>query len=380
MEAIKEFISNTREIFETNDLIPLHAPVFYGKETEYLNNTISSTMVSSVGQYVDEFESYLANYVKTPGAVAVVNGTAGLQTALRIVGVKHGDEVITQSLSFVATANAIHLNGAIPIFIDVDKATLSLSFNALNEFLKNHAVVRGKECYNRISGRRISCCVPMHTFGYIGEIEEIVSLCNRYCIKIVEDAAESLGSFSGSQAAGTFGDIGVFSFNGNKIITSGGGGALVSNNKDYLKQAKHITTTAKRPHLYEYYHDDYAYNFRMPNLNAALALAQIEQIESFVQNKEGLFKQYQSCLSKFQLLTPPVSTTRWNFWLMSLKLVSRDFRDVFLESTNKKGIMTRPIWNLLHTLPMYKNCFSDEMTNSIELESTIVNIPSSVRQ
>lgn len=379
MKTIQEFVSIVKDIFKSNDFIPLHAPVFIGKEIEYLNKTIISTMVSSVGQYVNEFESHLANYVKTPGAVAVVNGTAGLQTALRIVGVKNGDEVITQSLSFVATANAIHLNGAIPIFIDVDKLTLGLSSKALKEFLENHTVVRGKECFNKTSGRRISCCVPMHTFGFIGEIEEIVSLCNSYYIKVVEDAAESLGSFSGSRAAGTFGDIGVYSFNGNKIITSGGGGALVSNNIDYLKQAKHLTTTAKRPHLYEYYHDDFAYNFRMPNLNAALALAQIEQIESFVMNKKDLFQQYQNSLNNFQLLIPPASTSRWNFWLISLKLVNRDKRDDFLNLTNKEGIMTRPIWNLLHKLPMYNNCYSDEMTNSIELENTIVNIPSSVR-
>lgn len=380
MDTIQEFISKTRAIFKSNDFIPLHAPIFNGNEIKYVNHSITSTMVSSVGQYVDEFESKLASYVKTPGAVAVVNGTAGLQTAMRIVGVKSGDEVITQSLSFVATANAIHLNGAIPVFIDVEKTTLSLSLNALRDFLATHAKIRDKECFNIKTGRRISCCVPMHTFGFIGEIEEIVTLCKSYHIKVVEDAAESLGSFSGTRAAGTFGDIGVYSFNGNKIITSGGGGALVSNNKDYLRKAKHITTTAKKPHTYEYYHDDYGYNFRMPNLNAALALAQIEQIESFIENKENLFQKYQSCLSNFELLTPPISTSRWNFWLISLKLKNKNFRDIFLESTNKNGVMTRPIWNLLHTLPMYKHCFADQMTNSIKLESTIVNIPSSVRQ
>lgn len=380
METIQEFISKTREIFKSDDFIPLHAPIFYGNEIKYVNRTISSTMVSSIGEFVDEFESKLADYVKTPGAVAVVNGTAGLQTAMRIVGVKPGDEVITQSLSFVATANAIHLNGASPIFIDVEKTTLSLSSNALKDFLKKHAVVRDKECFNNKTGRRISCCVPMHTFGFIGEIEEIVSICKSYYIKVVEDAAESLGSFSGTRAAGTFGDIGVYSFNGNKIITAGGGGAIVSDNKNYLKQAKHITTTAKRPHLYEYYHDDYGYNFRMPNLNAALALAQIEQIESFVTNKKNLFLEYESRLNNFQLLTPPDSTTRWNFWLISLKLKDKYVRDSFLESTNKNGVMTRPIWNLLHTLPIYRNCFADEMINSTELESIIVNIPSSVRQ
>lgn len=381
MSSVSQFISLTRDLFSTEEFIPLHAPLFSGNEAKYVNETIESTMVSSVGSFVEEFESSLGEYVNTPGSVAVVNGTSGLQVALRLVGVKPGDEVITQSLTFIATANAIMLNFAHPIFLDVDKDTLGLSPEALESFLEENTFIKNKNCYNIKTGRRISCCVPMHTFGFLCRIQEIIEICNRYYLKVVEDSAEALGSFNGSTAAGTFGDIGVYSFNGNKIITSGGGGAIVSKNEDILKKAKHLTTTAKKAHRYEYFHDEIAYNFRMPNINAALALSQLENINNFKSSKKELYSRYSKELATydFKLTEIPDSTSSWNYWLISIQLKDIHQRNEFLEQTNDAGVMTRPIWKLLHSLPIYKSFQTDDLVISKQLEETIVNIPSSAR-
>ena len=375
---IDEFILSTRNLFESKDFIPLHAPIFRGNEKKYILETIESTMVSSVGGYVDEFEQKLSTYVNVPKTVAVVNGTAGLQVALKLVGVKAGDEVITQALTFVATANAIHHNHASPIFLDVDVDTMGLSPLALEKFLKENSEQRSDGTYNKETGRKIAACMPMHTFGFICRIEQIIEICKKYKIPVVEDAAEALGSFSNGKAAGTFGDVGVYSFNGNKIITSGGGGALVSENIDLMERAKHITNTSKAPHTYEYFHNDFGYNFRMPNLNAALACAQLEDINEKISTKVKLFNSYANKLDSLgiNLLRKPNSTDVWNYWLFSIQLDKILDRDTFLSQTNKSGVMTRPIWTLLHKLPMYSTCQRDELNNSIELEKTIINIPS----
>lgn len=381
MINIDAFTSVVRSYFNDMDFIPLHAPIFKGNETRYVQETIESTMVSSVGKYVDQFENELSHYLNCAGATAVVNGTSGLQAALKLVGVQPGDEIITQSLTFVATVNSICLNYASPIFLDVDQDTMGLSPTRLEEFLSENTYIKNQECFNMKTGRRISCCLPMHTFGFLCRIEEIVEICNRYYIKVVEDAAEALGTFKGSQAAGTFGDLGVFSFNGNKVITSGGGGAIVSNNYSLNKKAKHITTTAKKPHPYEYSHDQIGYNFRMPNLNAALALAQLESIENYIQQKADLYKYYKRELRGlgFEVIEIPNTMSRWNYWLISIRLPNSDQRDFFLENTNKKGVMTRPIWKLMTELPMFRSFEFHNLSNSINLESTIVNIPSSAK-
>ena len=381
MTNIDAFVSVVRNYYQDNDIIPLHAPVFNGNESKYLQETIKSTMVSSVGRYVEEFEDSLSKYLNCVGATAVVNGTSGLQAALKLVGVHPGDEVITQALTFVATVNSICLNNASPIFLDVDKDTFGLSPKKLEEFLKENTYIKSRECFNKKTGRRISCCLPMHTFGVLCRIEEIVEICKKNHIKVVEDAAEALGTFKGSKAAGTFGDLGVFSFNGNKVITSGGGGAIVSNSYSLSKKAKHITTTAKKPHPYEYFHDQIAYNFRMPNLNAALALAQLENIEYFIEQKANLYVHYKKELSRigFEVIEPSNTMSRWNHWLISIRLSNSSQRDFFLDNTNNKGVMTRPIWKLMTRLPMFRSFEFHNLSNSIDLEDTIINIPSSAK-
>jgi aminotransferase in exopolysaccharide biosynthesis len=380
MNNIEETINFIQEIYCTKDFIPLHAPTFRGNEKKYLNDTIDSTFVSSVGSYVDLFESIMASISKTKKAVALVNGTAGIQTALQLVGVKKGDEVITQALTFVATANAIMYNGAMPIFLDVDIDTMGLSSKAVENFLLDNAELREDGCYNKKTGNKISACLPMHTFGFPVHMDELISLCNFWKIPVVEDAAESLGSEYKNKPTGSMGEAGVFSFNGNKIVTSGGGGAIVTNNAELGVKAKYITTTAKVPHSYEFYHNELGYNFRMPNLNAALACAQLEQLSIFLNNKRNLAQEYKSFFDKngIKFRTELVGT-KANYWLMCLELENLKERNFFLAETNAAKIMTRPIWQLMFRLPMYNSCQRDEQLNAIFLEERIVNIPSSVR-
>ncbi|UZH55530.1 LegC family aminotransferase [Salinimicrobium tongyeongense] len=380
MNYIRETISFIRNTFDSRDFIPLHEPCFAGNEKKYLLNTIDSTFVSSVGAYVDEFEEKMQYITQTKKAVAVVNGTAGLQVALQLVGVERGDEVLTQALTFVATINAIAYNGAIPLFLDVDSDTMGLSPKAIKNFLNEFGEIRESGCFNKKTGNRISACLPMHTFGFPVRIEEILEICKYWHIPVVEDAAESLGSEYRTRPTGGFGTVGVFSFNGNKIATSGGGGAIVTNDQNLGEKAKHLTTTAKKPHVYEYIHEEIAYNFRMPNINAALACGQLEKLDFFLERKRSLAKLYAEFFSgKGVHFRQELNDTRANYWLMCVELEDEKEKNFFLKETNESGIMTRPIWRLMYKLPMYKECFRDSQTNAEYLESRIVNIPSSVR-
>jgi perosamine synthetase len=380
MKAVQETISFIRDTFNSKDFIPLHEPRFVGNEKQYLIDTIDSTFVSSVGAYVDKFEVMMQEITVTQKAVAVVNGTAGIQVALRLVGVKPGDEVLTQALTFVATANAISYNAAKPVFIDVDRDTMGLSPQALSDFLDQYGELTEDGCYNKKTGNKIAACLPMHTFGFPVRIDEIIKICAKWKIPVVEDAAESLGSEFKGKPTGSFGDLGVFSFNGNKIVTCGGGGAIVSNNAKLGEKAKYLTTTAKKPHPYEYYHDELGYNYRMPNLNAALACAQLESLNSFLKNKRDLAESYARFFKeqdvKFRTEMP---NTTSNYWLMCVELENKQQRDLFLKETNAAKVMTRPIWQLMYRLPMYKNCYCDSQFNAEYLEDRIVNIPSSVQ-
>lgn len=380
MYNLSEIIGFIKKQFNNEGFIPLHQPVFIGNEKKYLLDALDSTYVSSVGAYVDIFEQLMSKITSSKKAVAVVNGTAGIQVALRLVGVNQGDEVITQALTFVATSNAILYNGATPIFLDVDLDTMGLSPKAVEEFLSINAELRDGICYNKRTGKKISACLPMHTFGFPVHLDELIKVCNFWNIPVVEDAAESIGSLYKGRPTGSFGQIGIFSFNGNKIVTSGGGGAIVSNDESLGIKAKHLTTTAKIPHEYEFYHDELGYNFRMPNLNAALACAQLEKLDEFLVNKRNLASIYTSFFAelgiKFRTETP---NTKANYWLMCVELENKKDRESFLKETNSKNVMTRPIWQLMFRLPMYANCQRDEQTNAQFLEERIVNIPSSVR-
>jgi perosamine synthetase len=372
-----EFI---REQFRSRDFIPLHAPVFQGNESKYVMDTLESTFVSSVGAFVDKSEQLMVDISGAKKAVAVVNGTSGLQIAMQLAGVKPGDEVITQALTFVATANAINYTGAEPIFLDVDYDTMGLSPKAVEEFLQTHAEKRESGVFNKATGKRISACVPMHTFGFPVHMDELLEVCAEWGLAVVEDAAESLGSYYKGKHTGALGDLGIFSYNGNKIVTCGGGGMIVTNSEEMGKRAKHITTTAKIPHPFEYVHDQVGYNFRMPNLNAALVCAQLEQLDTFLDNKRNLANSYASFFKsqgiKFRQET---ENTKANYWLMCIELNDLAERNSFLKSTNDAKTMTRPIWQLMYRLPMYQNCFRDDQRNAEYLEARIVNIPSSVR-
>ena len=376
--TIIDFIKNQ---FPSKDFIPLHEPNFSGNERSYILDTIESTFVSSVGAYVDKFEIMMAELSKTQKAVAVVNGTSALQVALRLSGVGRGDEVLTQALTFIATINAIIYNGASPVFLDVDMDTMGLSPNAVNAFLEEFGEIRNGVCYNKKTNRKIAACMPMHTFGFPVHLDELTTICYKWNIPVVEDAAESIGSEYKGKPTGSFGTLGVFSFNGNKIVTSGGGGVIVTNDLQIGIKAKHLTTTAKVPHPFEYVHDEIGYNFRMPNLNAALACAQLEQLNSFIQNKRQLASEYSVFFeSKGVKFRSELPNTKTNYWLMCIELNNKKDRDSFLKETNNNNVMTRPIWQLIFKSPLYSNFQRDSQENAIFLEERIVNIPSSVRK
>tara|TARA_B100001059_G_scaffold236132_1_gene284904 strand:+ start:13859 stop:15013 length:1155 start_codon:yes stop_codon:yes gene_type:complete len=375
---LNEFVNFTRDLFKTKEFIPLHEPVFFGNEKKYINDTIDSSIVSSIGPYVNFFEKELSRFLDINYSVAFVNGTSALQVALRVAGVKEKSEVITQALTFVATANSIKYLYADPVFIDVDIDTMSMSPISLNKFLDEYGDKRDDGTYNKKTGNKISACVPMHTFGFMSRIDQILKICKKWDIPVVEDAAEALGSKFNGKPAGSFGLVSAFSFNGNKIITSGGGGAICSNNKHIAEISKHLSTTAKRKHKWEYFHDQMGYNFRMPNINAALILAQLENFKKIIENKKSLYKNYQSFFTNnnMKLCKIPPSTD-WNYWLISICLENKEHRDFFLKYTNDNNVMTRPIWTLLYKLPMYKNSYRDDQKNAIFLEERIVNVPSS---
>lgn len=373
------FTEFVQDIYQSKGTIPLHRPVFKGNERKYVMETIDSTFVSSIGGYVDKFEDMMVQVSKTNRAVAVVNGTAALQVSLRLVGVKPGDEVLTQALTFVATANSIAYNHAKPVYLDVDLDTMGLSPTAVERFLEQYGELRDDGCYNKETGKRIAACLPMHTFGFPVHLNELIAVCIKWNIPLVEDAAESLGSTYHDRPTGSYGQLGVYSFNGNKIVTSGGGGAIVSKDKHLGDKAKHLTTTAKAPHAYEYIHDEIGYNYRMPNLNAALICAQLEQLDSFLTAKRALADKYDSFFSEKGItFRKENKNTKANYWLMAIELSGREERDHFLTETNDNGVMTRPIWKLMHTLPMYEHCYRDDQKNAEYLVDRIVNIPSSV--
>lgn len=374
-------ISFIREVFNTpEDFIPLHAPYFGGNEKKYLIDTIDSTFVSSVGAYVNKFEEMMCEITGAKYAIATTNGTVALQLALIACGVSKEDEVITQPLTFVATANAITHAGATPVFIDVDKDTMGLSPEALKGFLSKFAEYKNGDTYNKTTGKKIAACIPMHTFGFPARIKELKTICDEYNIILIEDAAESLGSYVDGKHTGTFGTMGTFSFNGNKTVTCGGGGAIVTNNEKLANHAKHLSTTAKVPHAWEFVHDHIGYNYRMPNLNAAVACAQLEQLDDILDNKRELSRRYKDFFSNLDIsFVEEMAETKANYWLNCVVLPDLNERNKFLEETNGSKVMTRPIWRLMNKLPMYSSCYSDDLTNSEWLEDRVVNIPSSYR-
>ncbi len=380
MSNYSDVIGFIKNQFNNKEFIPLHEPRFLGNEKKYVADTIDSTFVSSVGSYVDKFELMMSSISGTNKSIAVVNGTSALQVALRLAGVNAGDEVITQALTFIATVNAVIYNGASPIFIDVDIDTMGLSPRAVEAFLEEYGELREGICYNKKTKRKIAACMPMHTFGFPVHLNELIKVCNKWNIPIVEDAAEAIGSEYQSKPIGSFGKLGVFSFNGNKIVTSGGGGAIVTNDVELGFKAKHLTTTAKVPHPYEYVHDEIGYNYRMPNLNAALACAQLEQLSSFIEIKRALANEYNSYFRSNGInFRTELPQTKVNYWLMCIELENKSERDTFLKETNEKGVMTRPIWQLIFKSSLYSKFQKDQQLNAMYLEDRIVNIPSSVR-
>ena len=375
----EQLIQFVRAYFGTNEFIPLHAPVFPGREKEYVADTIESTFVSSVGAYVDRFEEDMASYTGSSKAVATVNGTAALHISLKLAGVEAGDLVITQPLTFVATCNAIAYCNAEPVFIDVDRDTLGLSAKALEAWLEENAQVDAEGvCRTRIDNKVVRACVPMHTFGHPADLEGLVSVTRRWNIALVEDAAESLGSFYKGKHTGTFGALGTLSFNGNKIMTTGGGGMILAG-EALAARAKHLTTTAKKPHAYEYIHDELGYNYRLPNLNAALGCAQLEQLDAFIEAKRALAAAYEDFFSGTnQEFVKEPAGCRSNYWLNAVICEDKANRDEFLQTTNQQGVMTRPVWALMNHLGMYQNCRRGDLSNAEWLEARVVNLPSSV--
>ena len=378
MQKIVEFI---QDIYKTKEFIPLHEPRFIGNEKKYLNECIDSTFVSSVGKFVDEFEEKIAEFTGAKYAVATTNGTSALHIALLLADVQSGDEVITQPLTFVATCNAITYCNAKPIFVDVDLDTLGLSPSSLQKFLEENCEIKNSRCINKTTGKSVKACVPMHTFGHPCRISEIKDICDQWHIALVEDAAESLGSYYKGRHTGRFGKLGTLSFNGNKILTSGGGGCIITDDEVLAKKAKHLTTTAKVPHAWEYTHDMIGYNYRLPNLNAALLVAQLEQIEMFLQDKRDLAKMYEKFFQglDMEFITQPQNSEA-NYWLNAVILKNRGQRDEFLHYTNDRGVMTRPVWTLMNKLEMFRDCqCGDMLPNCNYFEDRVVNIPSSVR-
>ena len=374
----KEVIKFIQELYQTKCFIPLHEPRFFGNEKKYVNECIDSTFVSSVGKYVDILEDKIAKYTGAKYAVATSNGTSALHISLLLANVRPDDEVITQSLTFVATCNAISYCGAKPIFLDVDKTTMGLSPKSLKYFFENNTHIKNNQCINNKTDNVIKACIPMHTFGHPCKIDEIKEICNKYNVFLIEDAAESVGSSYRDQHTGVFGNVGALSFNGNKIITGGGGGCIITNNKILATKAKHLSTTAKVPHKWEFNHDAIGYNYRMPNINAALLVAQLENLDNFIMNKRNIANIYKEFFKKsnYTFFTEP-AFCKSNYWLNTLILKNKQERDKFLNETNSRGVMTRPAWTLMHKLDMFKHAQCDDLKNSIWLNDRIVNIPSS---
>ena len=400
MADYKKIIDFIKSVYGNKDFTPLAVPVFAGNEKKYLNECIDTTFVSSVGKFVDRFEEEIAKYTGAKRAVVCVNGTNALHMSLLLAGVKQDDEVLTQALTFIATCNALSYIGAYPVFIDVDRFTMGLSPDALKEWLTKNAEVRKNTrvtdlpksqdfvyeedklaCYNKNTGRRIKACIPMHTFGHPVRIEEIAAICKEWHIELVEDAAESIGSTYKGKHTGTFGKVGAISFNGNKTITTGGGGMLLFNDEELSAFAKHLTTQAKIPHRWEFRHDYIGYNYRMPNINAALGCAQLENLDRYITSKREVAAEYEAFFKNIPDIEFFVDSpdTRSNYWLNAIILKDKEAQLDFLEQTNDNGVMTRPIWELMNRLPIFENCESDSLKNTIWFADRVVNIPSSVR-
>ena len=375
----KELVSFVRDQYGTKDFIPLHAPHFEGKEKEYLLDTIDSTFVSTVGAYVTQFEEKVVQYTGSKYAVATVNGTSALHVGLLVAGVQRDDEVITQSLTFVATCNAIRYCGAEPVFVDVERETLGMSPDSILDFLDRFAEMRDGLCWNKQTNRVIRACVPMHNFGHPVRIHDIQKICQNYNIQLVEDAAESLGSFYEKIHTGRFGSLAAISFNGNKIITTGGGGMIITDDEVIYKRVKHITTTAKVDHPWLYMHDDLGFNYRLPNLNAALGCAQMDLLSNYLERKRALAERYANWFSDkgYKFILEP-ENTKANYWINAFLVNGREERDEILKYTNNNKVMTRPAWTPMHTLKMFKDNLRVDLTNTEWLESRLVNIPSSV--
>lgn len=374
-----QLINFIRQTFQTDEFIPLHAPSFIGNEKSYVEQTITSTFVSSVGEYVDKFELQIAQYTKASSAIATVNGTAALHTALYMAGLRKGDLVITQALTFVATCNVIHFAGAEPVFVDISPVSLSLCPIALEQYLVDCCYICDSGVTkDKKTGQVVRAIMPMHTFGHPAQLDEIAAIAKTWSIALVEDAAESLGSLYKEKHTGTLGDFGAISFNGNKIITSGGGGMVLCTTKEQGEKTKHITTTAKVPHPYEYVHDQAAFNYRMPNLNAALGCAQLESLPLFLTQKRSLAAHYQDFFanSDFVFVTEP-EYAQSNYWLNAIVCPDKKSRQRLLEQTNKNGVMTRPVWQLMHQLPMYQYCKKGALSYSELIADTLINLPSS---
>lgn len=376
--AYKDLVRLVRDIYRSEDFIPLHAPRFDGNEQQYIAETITSTYVSSVGLFVDELEQKLSAYTKAQRAVATVNGTAALHASLYLTGVQRGDLVITQALTFVATCNALHYLGAEPIFVDISPVSLGLCPVALDNYLSSNAEVCDDSCIHRPTGKIIRAVVPMHTFGHPVQLDELVSICSKWNIDLVEDAAESLGSYYKGKHTGTFGRFGAISFNGNKIITTGGGGMVLCKTEADGKRTKHVTTTSKASHPYEFFHDEPGFNYRMPNLNAALGCAQMEVLDSYLHQKRELANIYRQHFSNsdFMFVNEP-EYAKSNYWLNAILAPSTEARDEFLKSTNDAGVMTRPVWQLMNRLPMYEHAYKGELSQSEFIEARLINLPSS---
>lgn len=377
----KEVVAKIKSLYPGQDFIPLHEPRFSDKDKEYVVDAIDSTFVSSVGKYVNRFEEMMCDYTGAKYAVAIVNGTAALHMSLLVAGVKRDDLVITQALSFIATCNAISYIGAEPAFVDIAEDTLGMCPNKLNEFLKNETEIKGGVCYHKKTGKKISACAPMHTFGHPVAIDKLADICSANGIVLVEDAAESIGSKYKNKHTGTYGLLGAFSFNGNKTITCGGGGAIITNDESIAKLAKHLTTQAKVPHRWEFNHDYIGYNYRLPNLNAALACSQMEQLGNFVANKRELALLYSNFFKPLDIkFVSEPENAESNYWLNAVLLKDREARDNFLTYTNDNGVMTRPVWTLMTKLPMFVNAICADISVSQNIEDRLVNIPSSVRR
>jgi len=374
-----KLVKFVQDTYQTKEFIPLHAPTFSGNEKEYVNNTLDSTFVSSVGKYVDQFEQQIEAFTGTAKAIATVNGTAALHTALYMAGVKAGDLVITQALTFVATCNALYHMGAEPVFVDVSKVSLGLCPKALDAYLEDNAFINNDGfSQHKYTQQVFRAVVPMHTFGHPVELDELLTVCKKWNIVLVEDAAESLGSFYKGKHTGTFGDFSAISFNGNKVITTGGGGMVLCKSIEEGMHTKHITTTAKVPHPYEFFHDEAGFNYRLPNLNAALGCAQMEVLPKFLEQKRELAQQYNDFFagSEFTFVTEP-SYAQSNYWLNAIICPNTEMRETFIKETNAQGVMTRPIWKLMHRLPMFQNAKYGALPVSEWIESCLVNIPSS---